>query len=480
MNVITFTPTAEQELIRQAGRTTKDNLIIRALAGAAKTSTLVILGRAIQVPIVSIAFNVRIAKEMAERMPGNVTSKTLNGVGHGAWGKTLGRRLVIDKDKIYNICKKLVDDLPGPKKSEGYEIFTDLMQNVRYGKTSGFIPEGFPARGLYESTAEFLSSLDEEPSELMEELLIEASKQSIRMALAGVCDFDDQILMPTCFAGSFDRYPLALLDESQDFSELNHKMLLKVCRDRVVAVGDENQSIYGFRGAHENSMDLLQREFDMKPFYLTTCFRCPESVVKEAHFRTPHMRAAPGAIEGQVRHLGKWGITDVVEDAVILCRNNAPLFKMAITLLKNGRYPELVGADIGKSLLKVMKKLGPTTMSIEDADSYLTQWREAKLAKSRNPGSIIDQYECIKVFFEQTESLGGAMAYAQSLLDRGGMVKLMTIHKAKGLEFPNIYLLDRDLIRTEKSTQEKNLLYVAITRSKDTLTYINTEGFEGV
>lgn len=474
-----FELTEEQAIIRAAGRETKDNLIIRALAGAAKTSTLIVLARAIQVPILSIAFNVKVAKEMKERMPGNVTAKTLNSVGHTAWGKALGRRLVIDKDKVYNICKDLVDKLPGDQKSEGYEIFSDLMQNVRMGKTSGFLPKNFPGRGLI-NEEEFLASLDEEPTPLMEELVLEASRISARQALSGMCDFDDQILMPTTCGGVFEQFPLVLLDESQDFSELNHVMLSKFCKNRVIAVGDENQSIYGFRGAHQNSMDLLEQTFSMKRFGLTVCFRCPTSVIKEAHFRTPHMQARPDAPEGQVRRLTKWSVADLHEDAVILCRNNAPLFKMAITLLKNERYPELVGADIGKSLIKIMKKLGPSTLEIADAESLLVQWRETKLEKSRNPGSIIDQFECIKVFFDQATTLGGAIAYAEMLLSRGGAVRLMTIHKAKGLEFPNIYLLDRELIRTANSTQEKNLLYVGITRAKETLTYIDTENFEGV
>lgn len=474
-----FELTPEQAAIRAAGRETKDNLIIRALAGAAKTSTLIVLARAIQVPILSVAFNVKIAKELAERMPGNVTSKTLNSIGHSAWGKSLGRRLVIDKDKVYNICRELVEKLPADQKSEGYEILADLIQNVRQGKTSGFLPKNFPGKGLL-NEEEFLSTLDEEPSILMEELVLEASRISARQALAGQCDFDDQILMPTVCGGVFEQFPLVLLDESQDFSLLNHKMIHKFVKHRVIAVGDEHQSIYGFRGAHQNSMDLLEEAFNMKRLGLTTCFRCPELVVREAHFRTPHMVAREGAPQGTVRRLTKWGVADLHEDAVILCRNNAPLFKMAITLLKNERYPELVGADIGKALIKVMKKLGPSTLEIADAETLLNSWKETKLEKSRNPGSIVDQYECIRVFFEQASTLGGAIAYAENLLARGGNIRLMTIHKAKGLEFPNVYILDRSIIRTDKSTQEKNLLYVAITRSKDTLTYIDTESFEGV
>ena len=54
-------------------------------------------------------------------------------------------------------------------------------------------------------------------------------------------------------------------------------------------------------------------------------------------------------------------------------------------------------------------------------------------------------------------------------------VQLMTMHSAKGLEFPWVMILKRELIPSKYATrdwekrQEENLLYVAITRSSDTL-----------
>jgi ATP-dependent exoDNAse (exonuclease V) beta subunit len=82
------------------------------------------------------------------------------------------------------------------------------------------------------------------------------------------------------------------------------------------------------------------------------------------------------------------------------------------------------------------------------------------------------------VFAEQGEDLSEAIAYAEHLLASSGPVQLMTIHKSKGLEFPSVYLLDKHLIRTSDNTQEQNLLYVAITRAKEELYYITSEGFQ--
>lgn len=479
MNQMIFEPTEEQRLIKEAARTTKDNIIVHALAGAAKTSTLILIARAVMVPTLSVAFNVRIAKEMTDRMPGNVTSRTLNGVGHRAWGAFRGR-CAVDKDKVYTICKGLVDGLSGPDKSEGYAVLTDLMQAVRYGKTQGYVPKQFAEMAKPLMTEEELfASLDEEPSPLLEDLIIEASTLSMRQAFDRNIDFDDQILMPTVFPCTFDKMPLTLLDESQDFSALNHQMLRKMIgAARVIAVGDEYQSIYGFRGAHENSMQLLREEFDMKRFELTTCFRCPALVIQEARFRAPMMNPREGAPDGSVRHLAQWDTTEFPGEATIICRNNAPLFRMAMLLLRHGRYPELVGSDIGKALIKIMKKFGDGNLTQAQAMDAADFWKSEKLAKSRDPGKIVDQHECIMAFLEQADSLAGAIAYAERLLATAGGIKLMTGHKSKGLEFDNVYILDRQLINLQRS-QDRNLLYVMMTRAKKNLTYLTFEGFKG-
>lgn len=476
---MSFQPTPEQQAIVEAARSTKDNLLVSALAGAAKTSTLVLIAKALpSTPMLCLAFNKKIATEMQERLPGNCTSMTLNSLGHKSWGEYVGRRLLLDKDKGYRILKELVDKLQGPEKNEAFELFADTLKAVEQGKTCGYVPTGkHPHAKRLMDDDEFFAWLDEIPTKLQESLIRAATLQSINEGLDSKIDFNDQILLPTIFPASFPRFPLVLVDEAQDLSALNHATLKKLVRERLIAVGDECQAIYGFRGAHENSMRKLGDEFKMRELTLSISFRCPIKVVQESQWRAPHMKWPDWAKPGDVLQAKEWDKATVPDTSAIICRNNSPLFAMAMKLLKNGRRPEIVGNDIGKYLVKVMRKFGPLNMSRDEVITAIQEWGEAKIKKSRNPEKVEDQMECMTIFAEEGETLADAIAYANHLFETQGPIRLMTGHKSKGLEFDHVFILDKHLVRIEEYQQERNLLYVMQTRAKETLTYVTSESF---
>lgn len=477
------TPTPEQQAIVTAFTSTNDNLLISALAGAAKTTTLVLLANAKpSVAMLSLAFNKRIAVEMQKRLPSTCVAKTLNALGHSAWAKRINKRFLnVDDKKTYRLVRAIIDEIKDKdEKSQAFSKMAEIMRNVDFGKSAGYIPNAYHTaanmRPLMQDE-EFFAHLDEEPENWEKEIIIEASVRSLKEAWEGIIDFSDQLLMPTVFDASFVQYPITLVDEAQDLSQLNHAMLHKIVgKKRIIAVGDECQSIYGFRGAHENSMRLLQQEFDMKEYILSISFRCPIAVVEAARWRAPHMQFPTWAKPGVVKSLALWTEEDVPENAVILCRNNAPLFSMAIRLIKSKRYPELVGNDIGKALLKTLRSLGSESMNQEETIASIETWRKTKMAKARNKDKVTDQAACLRIFAVQGRTLGEAIAYCESLLSRAGPIKLMTGHKSKGLEFDNVFFLDEDLIGEDQ--QDRNLKYVIQTRAKETLTYVRSEAFD--
>ncbi len=472
-----ITPTPEQTAIVEAARTTTDNLLISAYAGAAKTSTLVMITEAIKgIPILSLAFNKKIAVEMEKRLPSYCSCKTLNSIGHTTWGTAIGKRLTLDFKKTFNLVSEEIKDFDRDERPD----FGDVMKAVSRAKAAGYIPDSNGTRGLI-TEEEFFDSFEEEPDRHFRNLVNRVLLRSIRAAYAGNIDFDDQIYMPTLFGGSFPRFPLVLVDEAQDLSPLNHAMLKKLVTKRLIAVGDPYQSIYGFRGAVQSGMEKLRDTFSMKDMKLSVSFRCPRSIIRRAWSRVPDMRWPEWAVEGSVVDLPTLSYADIEDGAAIICRNNAPLFSLGFRLIANGRGIQLVGADIGPGLVKILRKLGPESMTQEEATIALHKWKTEALRKAKSPGTVEDKEECLAIFIAQGPTLSAAIAYAEHLFKQSGPIQLLSGHKSKGLEWDYVYHLDpwripsRFVFSESDMEQELNVRYVIETRAKKTLYLVNAE-----
>lgn len=482
---MTFRPTAEQSAIVEAAVTTSNNLLISALAGAAKTSTLVLIANALPStsPILCLAFNKRIAEEMKERLPSHCSPMTLSSCGYRAWSGALGKRLKLDDRKMHRLFTEFAKRQSAPDAEFLWSAYEDYREAIALAKNHGYLPSGSVRPGAINSLMtddEFERRLDFELDPLMSECIISTLNESYALARRGEIDFADMIYCPTLtVAASFPFFPTILVDETQDLSELNHAMLIKMARgrSRIIAVGDECQSIYAFRGADENSMSTMQQTFSMHELTLSISFRCPKAVVLEARSRAPHMQYPEWAIEGEVRTLHSWSAESLPASATVICRNNAPLFSLAIRLIRDGRYPELVGNDIMRSLRKTLASFGAPAMSQDALLVAIADWEEKAKKKYKSPARASDTAECLRIFATQGENLGEALAALDALAERTGPIKLMTGHKSKGLEFPHVFILDRHLVRTADSTQEQNLLYVMRTRAQETLTYIRSEDY---
>ena len=220
-------------IIDYALGTSPKNLLINALAGAAKTSTLRFLCKYMPlVPTLSLAFNKRIADEMSKVLPGHVRCATMNSIGHRVWGSAVGKRLVLDTRKNFNLVKEGIERLSRLEKQYAYEDFGEIMKTISRAKLNGYIPAGAATGRSLLTADEFFGNLDEEPEGWFMELVNNALLASIKQAYSGLIDFDDQIYMPTLFGGSFPQHPRVLADEAQDFSRLN-QIGRASCRERV-------------------------------------------------------------------------------------------------------------------------------------------------------------------------------------------------------------------------------------------------------
>lgn len=483
----TLNATEEQVAIIEAAIGTTDNLMINALAGAAKTSTLQFLAKYMPAqPTLCLAFNKRIAEEMQERLPGHVKCQTLNSLGHRVWMQVVTGKINLDTKKTYRLLKAEVDNLRRDERAEAYDYFSEMMKTVGKAKINGYIPDGIAphAKRLIDAGtfwSEGLDPADDLPS-IARFLVDRVLTESIKEAYKGTIDFDDQIYMSTLFGGTFPRFPVVMVDETQDLSPLNHEMLKKLGTGRLIAVGDPWQSIYGFRGAVSQGMRSLRDHFNMRELTLSVSFRCPRAVVRRAHSRVPHMQWADWAEEGEVNVLSKWTASTVPDGAAIICRNNAPLFRLAFDLIRGGRGIELRGFDIGPSLIKALKKLGPPTLDKEATYAAIDKWQEEKERRGKS-ATVADRAECLRVFVDMGGDLKGAILYAESIFESKGPIQLLSGHKSKGLEWETVFHLDPWRVPSpfalaeEAIEQELNVKYVIETRAKRNLFLIDMKGY---
>lgn len=467
--------TAEQTHILNLAKFSTENLMLNAYAGCGKTSTLEQIDKiAKQKPACYLVFNKRNADEATSRMLGTTTVRTFNSLGHRIWAGAVGGNLKLEPRKTYNIFKEITDEVKGPAARAIWDTYEQVSFGVQMAKSLGYVPEGvYPnAKRLITQNA-LHNHFEEDPDDLVSDLVDAVLKRSIKQSYDGLIDYNDQIYMPALFSGTYPQFPLTLVDEYQDLSSVNHEMIRKlVGKRRLIGVGDPHQNIYGFRGAKANGMSEAQSLYSMTPVDLSISFRCPSAIVRNAHWHVPKFKWFKDG--GHVESLLTLDSALIPDGATFICRLNAPLFALAMRLITSGRGVHLVGSDIGPRLITTMRKLGDESMTSAQLNLAIDAWLETKLA--RESKTAHDTAACMRVFASHGNTLGTAISYAEHLFKQRGSIQLLTGHKSKGLEFPIVYHLDPHVIGN--SPQEKNLRYVIQTRSSDRYYEIASEAIQ--
>jgi superfamily I DNA/RNA helicase len=497
-----MTPTPEQAEIYSHANSPQDLLVV-ALAGTGKTTTIEGLCSRMDPnkSILALAFNVKIKEELTKRLPSSTKCLTLNGLGNLAWKNQIGKFPTIDTKKIYNIIDE-VSDLQGIHFTR--EEKTELKTLVDAARSLGWVPKGLPMQSSPtlrdEEHMEIFDWADVDYSEQLLVGLRAVLSRSITQAYSGTIDFTDQIYLPVVFRAPVPKYHTVIIDEAQDLSLLNHRLILAACKDRLIAVGDPNQAIYGFRGASATSIDDLRQQRDFLELPLTVTFRCAKAIVERQQAYVPEYKAAESNPQGAVHDWTiplsdgfpqPWQASSLPSNSAVICRNNGPLLSLAFKLIRAGRPCTMLGRDIGLALQRKLAKactgLSPSTPQA-DVFQALKRWRERELAKAKTENkklSVEDSFECLMVIAEGVQTLGQAKKFCEDLFaDKANAVTLSSGHKAKGLEWETVIHLDSFRVpskyaRTqEQLTQEYNIKYVIETRAKRELILANLEDFQ--
>lgn len=200
--------------------------------------------------------------------------------------------------------------------------------------------------------------------------------------------------------------------------------------------------------------------------------------------------AHPNNIEGKVEKLDVYVPSLFVPPSAILCRNTAPLVSFAYGLLHRDIPCRIAGKDIGAQLAALVQKMRAKDLS--ELRIRLGEWCSRETARAfaedRSPEAVEDKVKCLYFFIdgldEESQRVADLLSKIDLLFSDNGSdskIVLSTIHRAKGLEWPLVFLLDWSLLPSRYAKQpwakeqETNLQYVAITRSQDRLVYIQSD-----
>jgi len=496
-----FVPSTLQQAIFDWALESEGNAVVEAVAGSGKTTTIVKMLDIFPstMRILFVAFNRGIVKELKERLPSHIRAVTLNSLGFSVIRK-MEVFEDVDPDKVsgilnefWPISRKEVSD---SKIRSDNRVKRSAMRKVVSMVKNTLVDYNDP-----DAILGIINRFKIEIDEQMEQEVIEKLPYVMEQNNANIAqvDLDDQIYLPVILESlqdKFDQYDFILGDECQDWNLANIKLVLKHLAPggRIIAVGDRKQSINAFRGADAQAIPHIIEWTNAVTLPLSICYRCPSSHIEDVKHLVPQIEAAPGAKVGTKGRLEYEQMMEMFtkengirDNVLVLCRTNAPLVKPAFACLKKGVKAIIKGKDIGKDLISYIDRFQCDELG--RLDILMQEHTEHEIARylDKNKEMMAEQvkerYETIAEVSKECKSVEELVTKLKTLFSDDDMgIVFSSVHRAKGLEAHWVFLYKENELMphpkakgVEELEQEDNLIYVARTRSKDTIYYVKGE-----
>ena len=265
---------------------------VNAVAGSGKTTTAVAAAQFAKPGTLAVAFGKKNQLDLDARMPKTVLSKTMNALGNAAWKTHTGKFIKIDGRKPYMLWDASPFKATITDKDEVGAIIRLFKLARNIGIHSGY-NLGSP------DTDRLLAAADEydiEDADVFLEPALWPLRESCVRAFRDLIDFDDQIYMPIMYGSPFTKYDSVIVDEAQDLSALQHRMVEKSLRPggQLTILGDPHQAIYHFRGASSSSFDDLKTKFSLRGAGVQPVVgQAPRTGILLVNLGTPEAPTAP-------------------------------------------------------------------------------------------------------------------------------------------------------------------------------------------
>nr|WP_255737250.1 RecQ family ATP-dependent DNA helicase [Cognataquiflexum nitidum] len=297
-----------------------------------------------------------------------------------------------------------------------------------------------------------------------------------------------------------------VIDEAQDMSKEEYALVEALMTQneemRVIAVGDDDQNIYGFRGSSAEYLEKFILEKNAVKYELVENYRSKSNLVNFANqwLETIPNRMKQTPIMAKDASLGKLFLTghsghqfiqplveritktDLSGTVAVLTKTNEEALKVA-GLLRHHRLPvRLIQSNDGFNLLQLfeIRYFIQQLRLPEGVFSILPQvWENAKMQLQERFGKsskldlvlhLLSEFESIYPktrFFSDFQSFVGESKMEDFYSAFSTNILVSTIHKAKGKEFDQVFLLHQQ--GQPRDASEKRLLYVGMTRAKSLL-----------
>ncbi len=481
------------------------NAVIRAFAGSGKTATLIASMKLVppKKKCLFLAFNKSVKEEIEKKLVGydNCTVKTVHGLGYTLLSSHINAQPMVDEFKYNTFLRHNLTELSTAiikDKKDIDEYCDNIIQLLEFTRMN-----------LAQSKREITNVAKEygipTPNDEVDVVIkmLKWGKDNLQTV-----DFTDLVWLPyeLDIPPKQFKYDWIFNDEAQDYSVAYVKLFNRCFKrgTRFVSCGDEFQSINQFAGASEQAFNTMINMPNTQVFNLPMSYRCDRAIVKEANTFVPDFIAREEAGLGLVKHDTK--LVEIKDDDLVLSRTNAALVKLYTRLIRMGKACYIKGSDDDKNkLISCVNRFNVNdtlAKSFESDGLFPRLYNDMVNERNRlvengldiidaiNSQSVQSKYDTISSLVTLSNGCNTVTELINKInklyshSDTG--ICLSTIHKAKGLEANNVHIICRSIMPQKYAKtrseiqQERNLIYVAITRAKHKLCYVSEKEFPPV
>jgi len=490
----------EQENIFEYAQKGILNMIVQSVAGSGKTTTLVeCVKRLPKDKIVLLLAHNRSTKDTLRERIGNMDNVriyTLHGLGWRMFVEHFEKtpELVDDKYKkyIFSNVSELGGEFYASLKPAGKMIYKSNLIDMVDKSRQNLKQSEKEIRKL--CVKKYGMALVGNECEAVEKIL-KWGRENLETV-----DYQDLITLPYEYGYYTKKYlaDFIMLDEAQDASVAQEDIIMRCFKrnTRLFAVGDVEQKINGWSGsdtdAFEHLKDSDKFRRDAEEFELTTNYRCGKKIIEYAKkYSESNIHATDNAIDGAVNF--NVSLDYLQNGDMILCRNISPLMGVYRNGISKGLKMYFRGEDLGNNLITTVACCGGDTIDeiISNVKKrIIATWEllsedsdveEKETASDPRIISLLDTMKTLESLPKTVETREDLKLFIKDVFSDEGKdgIQLSTIHRAKGLEADNVYIICPSLIPSRLATldwqieEEKHLQYVMCTRPKKNLNFVS-------